>query len=33
MNKIEKHKELLDYIHNLYIRKNHDYGDSVHDTY
>ena len=33
MDKIEKHKELLDYIHDLYIRKNHDYGDSVHDTY
>ena len=33
MNKIEKHKELLDYLHNLYIIKNHDYGDSVHDTY
>lgn len=33
MNKIEKHKELLDNLHNLYIAKNHDYGDSVHDTY
>ena len=33
MNKIEKHKELLDYLHKLYIEKNHDYGDSVHDTY
>ena len=33
MNKIEKHKELLDNLHNLYIVKNHDYGDSVHDTY
>lgn len=33
MNKIEKHKELLEYLHNLYITKNHDYGDSVHDTY
>jgi len=31
--KIEKHKELLDYLHNMYIAKNHDYGDSVHDTY
>ena len=31
--KIQKHKELLDYLHNLYITKNHDYGDSVHDTY
>ena len=32
-NKIQKHKELLDYLHNMYIAKNHDYGDSVHDTY
>lgn len=31
--KIEKHKELLDYLHQIYIAKNHDYGDSVHDTY
>ncbi len=31
--KIEKHKELLDCLHQMYIAKNHDYGDSVHDTY
>lgn len=31
--KIEVHKELLDGLHNLYITKNRDYGDSVHDTY
>ena len=31
--KIKKHKELLDGLHNLYVSKNHDYGDSVHDTY
>ena len=31
--KTQRHKELLDYLHNLYITKNHDYGDSVHDTY
>ena len=31
--KIEVHKELLDSLHNLYIAKNKDYGDSVHDTY
>ena len=29
----ELHQELLDYIHKLYITKNSDYGDSVHDTY
>lgn len=33
MNKIERHKELLDNLHTLYVTKNHDYGDSVHDTY
>lgn len=31
--KIELHQELIDYLHDLYIRKNTDYGDSVHDTY
>ena len=33
MDKVQKHQELLNYLHNLYITKNHDYGDSVHDTY
>lgn len=33
MDKIQKHQELLNYLHNLYVTKNHDYGDSVHDTY
>lgn len=33
MDKIERHQELLDNLHELYINKNHDYGDSVHDTY
>lgn len=32
-DKIQKHQELLDYLHQMYIAKNHDYGDSVHDTY
>lgn len=27
------HKELCDYIHNLYISKNNDYGNSVSDTF
>ena len=31
--KIIRHKELLDQMHSLYVAKNHDYGDSVHDTY
>ncbi len=30
---IQLHKELIDYLHNLYIAKNNDYGNSVHDTY
>lgn len=32
-DKIELHKKLLDNMHDLYVRKNSDYGDSVHDTY
>lgn len=32
-HKIQLHQELVDYLHNLYITKNADYGDSVHDTY
>lgn len=31
--KIQKHQELLNALHEVYIAKNHDYGDSVHDTY
>lgn len=33
MDKIELHRQILDEMHNLYEKKNHDYGDSVHDTY
>lgn len=33
MTNIEKHKEFCNYLNNLYIEKNHDYGDSVHDTF
>ena len=33
MDKIQRHQELLNTMHELYITKNHDYGDSVHDTY
>ena len=33
MSKIEKHKQICEYIHNLYVKKNHDYGDSFHATY
>lgn len=31
--KFQKHKELIDDLHELYVTKNSDYGDSVHDTY
>ena len=33
MNKLEKHKELLDELHTTYHCKNHDYGDSFGETY
>ena len=33
MDKIQRHQELLNTMHELYVNKNHDYGDSVHDTY
>lgn len=33
MNNVEKHKEICNYLNDLYAKKNHDYGDSVHDTY
>ena len=33
MTKVEKHKELCDYLNNLYARKNADYGDSFHLSY
>lgn len=31
--KIELHEEVCKSIHNMYIDKNNDYGDSVHDTF
>ena len=30
---IDVHKQLLDEMHDLYIKKNADNGNSVHDTY
>ena len=30
---IELHADILNTLHNLYVDKNHDYGNSVHDTY
>lgn len=29
MDKIRRHQELLNRMHELYVTKNHDYGDSV----
>ena len=29
----EMHKKILEEMHDLYVRKNQDYGNSVHDTY
>ena len=31
--KIEIHKDLCEFIHNLYETKNSDYGDSMHPLY
>lgn len=33
MNKIEKHEEICREIHEMYIKKNSDYGDSVGELY
>lgn len=33
MNKIEKHEQICNEIHEMYIKKNADYGDSVGDLY
>lgn len=32
-DKFKLHEELLKGLHELYVKKNTDYGDSVHDTY
>lgn len=31
--KVMRHKELCDGLNALYARKNHDYGDSFHQTF
>lgn len=31
--KFELHKRILEEMHNIYMRKNTDYGDSTHETY
>ena len=32
-DQIMRHKELCDGLNQLYARKNHDYGDSFHQTF
>lgn len=32
-SKVERHKRLCDMLNDIYRRKNHDYGDSFHDTF
>ena len=31
--RLDQHKEICDYLHDLYYRKNRDYGSSVTDTF
>lgn len=31
--KVKAHKEICDYLNKLYEQKNHDYGDSFHQTF
>lgn len=33
MDNVKMHKSLCDELNALYERKNHDYGDSYHNTY
>ena len=32
-NKVERHKQICLALNNLYAKKNHDYGDSFHQTF
>lgn len=31
--KVKAHKDICDYLNNLYEQKNYDYGDSFHQTF
>ena len=33
MTKVERHMELCKKLNDIYAKKNHDYGDSFHDTF
>lgn len=33
MTKAERHRQICEGLHALYVRKNHDYGDSFHTSF
>ena len=33
MNKVEKHKQICEQLNNIFMTKNHDYGDSFGKMY
>lgn len=33
MTKVERHMDICKHLNGVYERKNHDYGDSFHDTF
>ena len=33
MNKVDRHMDICKHLNGVYERKNHDYGDSFHDTF
>jgi len=33
MNKVERHMDICKALNKIYEQKNHDYGDSFHDTF
>ncbi len=33
MTKVERHMELCKKLNDIYAKKNHDYGDSFHETF
>ena len=33
MNRVELHEKITKDMHEVYLAKNNDYGNSVHDTY
>lgn len=33
MDKVQRHQNICTYLNQVYARKNHDYGDSFHQTF